>query len=682
MTLLVATPAPGAITTLTNGIKIIRCADYIGAARGTLSTVSDSLSVAGTVVKDEQALSPATTFTGRWSSASDSITIPITDLNYPTDAIYQGFLGLRSEGSTPDNARASEFWNYYLNNIGPTVQFGRDGTLILNNTKVPTSIYEHYSLLSLGGFGLDYGVGATTINIRAWSITNASDPMAWYLDVIYLIPTILNATDDSDVESGGNFAYWLPQPVLDPTAPATDDIDIDIGQFSVLHSLADGTFGFGTEIDLQEADDEDTDEDWNGIFFNDPAEEKSYIAIVGAGSRLIKPETLETIDFSDTTSTPQFAEYVTPKKYILTGLSSLSTQGWAAVDGRWRLYGSTTSPNPSSGAHWYWALGQKRTGLTSGFNSNDPRTYSKVMGNMESFIMTMKCTLESGYPAGGDVGVVMGAVRYTPSVPRYQHGLEIMHKTDGTNTARLASRYSNNDFLSPATMESAGPTTVLGGLSTGGSYWVKIERRYYHWRAKVWLDGDSEPGSWTLEAHEPVIFSSGSFIQYPYTTGWSGSPGSDTFPVTISMDSNTVGSPWTPGGEVVFYSGFSSLSPQWKFSHDDITIEYDPDPAPGGSGDYTGAYFRLEKYDETEDWGTAYISPGALQVLYTNYGAHHFGGNDIDGTDIHGGNIIAWKEAGAKLLQGATYSNVYFRRKTVGPLHLNLRFRAYEEGDA
>lgn len=670
MTLSVATPGPDPITTLENGLKIIRLAEYIGAARGTLSVVSDPLSVAGTVVKEEQAVAPPSTFASQFASVSDSVTIPVADFDFPATYSYAVFMGLRCEGSTPANGRAGEFWNYFNgNNTAPTVRIGFDGSPSFGDVHAPTSIYEHYSLLSLGGF---IGVSATDINIRAWGLTNVADPMAWYLDVMYLVPLSLAASDESNGYSWGSWAYWLPQPVLDISAIATDEVPIDIGRFSVLSSLADGVFQIGTGIDLQESNEENTEFDWNEIFFNEPERETSWITIVGCGSRLIKPQTLETIDFSDTTGTPQWGEYLTSDGYVLTGTGSgVDSEGWAAVSGQFLLRGSGVAPPAGHNFYFYWALGQRRTGLTSTFVSSDPRTYSKVMGDLESFVMTMKCTLTDGYPTGASVQWAVGAVRYTPSVPRYGHALVIEHKTDGTSTAKLASRYTNNESPYEA-MDTGGVVSVLGGLSGGGSYWIKVERRFYHWRAKVWLDGDPEPGSWTLEAHESTIFSTGSPIKYPYTTGWAGSPSSENFPVTLPMDSSIFGSPWTPGGEMVFLDGCTST--HWHFAMDDITVEYDPDPAPGGAGDYTGAYFHIEKYDGSEDWGTAYISPGALQVLYTDYARHHFGGNAINGTDQHGGNFMAWKETGGKLLQGAAYSQFYFRRSAKQPQWGDIKY--------
>ena len=670
MTLSLAVPGADPVTTLDNGVKIIRMADFVGAARGTLSTVSDPLSVAGTVVKDEQAIAPPSTFASTFSSVSDSITIPVAAIGFPAYYGYVNFLGLRCAGSTPANGRAAEFWNYFNNLIGPTVRLGFDGSPSSSNNRVPTSIYEHYSLLNLGGFT---GVSATNLNIRAWSFTNVADPMAWYLDVLYLVPTSLAASDESNGFSYGTWAYWLPQLVLDPGAIATDDVPIDIGQFSVLESLADGVFLFGTGLDAQEAFDENTEFDWKHLFFNEPEREASWLTIVGCGSRLIKPETIETIDFSDTTGTPQWGEYLTPKSYVLTGTgTSIGSEGWAAVSGQFLLRGSASAPPAGHNFYFYWALGQRRTGLTGTFNVNDPRTYTKVMGNLESFVMTMKCTLTDGYPTGTHgVQWAVGAVRYTPSVPRYAHALVIEHTPGGASTAKLASRYSNNESPYSA-MDTGGAISVLGGLSAGGSYWVKVERRWYNWRAKVWLDGDPEPSSWDLEAHESVIFSSGSPIQYPYTTGWSGSPNNENFPVTFPIDSSLFGSPWTPGGEMVFLDGCTST--HWHFAIDDITVEYDPDPAPGGSGTYTGAYYHIEKYDGSVDWGTVYVPPGAIQVLYTDYAAHHFGGNAINGWDIHGGNFAAWKEAGGKLGQAAAYSNFYFRRPARRPLWGDIKF--------
>lgn len=662
MTLTLATPTASPITVLPNGLKIIRCADYVGAARGTLSTVSDSLSVAGTVVKDEQALAAATTFTNRFGSVSDSVTIPIADLAMVAGAEYEAFLGLRSTGSTPIGAKAGETWNYYSNNVGPTVQHGSDGTVRFTNTVVPKSIYEHYSLLDLGFFSATAFTGKTNLNIRAWGITSA-DPISWYLDVLYLVPKFLAGTDDWDLEFYGNFAYYVKQSV---SRPATDAVSNDIGQYSVLYQTHDGVFNDGMGMDIQDSNAERTEFDWNGIFFNDPLQTKSYLTIVGAGSRLIKPQSpLSSFDFSTEAGT--FTQkYDLPDGFIIIGNRAL-TVGWEVSGGAWRVKGPTGTQTNNTNHHW--AIGQWPQRAT--FSSSNPSTFAPQMGPLESFILTMKCTLTSGYPTGGAVSMVAGGVSWTNStsaVIRRLAGIEVRHNTAGTTDARLCYSDGNNTNVLPVDMSGAGFTSVLGGLASGGSYWIKVERRFYHWRAKVWLDGSSEPSSWTLQAYQPIESSlGGSVIQYPWTTGWSGNPAVSALPITLNNNASLT--PFAPGGQFWFYNGFNKVSPQYQFAVNSYQVDYDPDP--DGSGSFTGAYFNLEKYDGSDDWGTVYVPPGALQVLYTDYAPHHFGGNLIDGTDIHGGNFSAWKEAGAKLAQGAAYSQFFFRRKLQNPATFN-----------
>jgi hypothetical protein len=668
LTLTVATPGVDPITTLDNGIKIVRCAEYVGGARGTLSTVADSLSVSGTVVKDEQTLAAATTTANRFGSVSDSVTIPVADFDYPDpDASYVGFLGLRSEGSTPVGAKMGERFQYYLNNVGPSVMLGRDGSVDVFNTRVPKWIYEHYTLVELGGFGPPFDTGVTDINIRAWGITNGADPMSWYLDVLYLVPNVLESSDDNDREFFGAWSFYVRQ---DITLPATDDVTNDIGQYSVLYHTDDGTFQDGEGMDIQTDDDENTESDWHDIFTVEPERESSWVTIVGTGSRLIQPFTVSEFDFSTEAGT--FVQtYELPDGFIMQGERNL-TQGWEVSGGAWRSMGPTSARGFNDND--YWALGQytQRTGFSAG----DPSTYAPQMGPVESFVLTMKLTLTSGFPVGGAFSFVGGGVEWSTSTSaqmRRLAGVEVKHSPGGTTQARLCYSDGHDINVVPDDMAGAGFTTVLGGLGTGGSYWVKVERRFYHWRAKVWLDGSSEPGAWTLEAYQPIENGfGGTIIQYPWLTGWTVFPNVAALPVTLDNSSSLT--PMSPGGMVWFYTGFNSIVPQYQFEMNEIHCDYNPDTAPGGSGTYTGAYYHLEKFDGSEDWGTAYVPPGALQVLYTDYAPHHFGGTVAWGTDIHGGNFMAWRETGGKLLQAAAYSQFFFRRPAREPQWGDLKY--------
>lgn len=665
MTLTVAVPGADPVTTLDNGIKIIRLAEYVGAARGTLSTVADSLSVAGTVVKDEQALAVPTTFANNFSSVADSVTIPVADLNYPAQASYSGFLGLRSEGSTPVGGKALERWNLYFNNAGPTVMLGEDGVVTIANTRVPKSIYEHYTLLDLGGFGPTFNAGVTDLNIRAWGITNVSDPISWYLDVLYLIPNQLANSDESNRQAYGAWTFYPP----DNESPASDSVPNDIGQYSVLYQTVDGVFSDGEGLDIQTSNAENTEFDWHDIFFNEPEREVSWITFVGTGSRCIKPHTISILDFSTIVGT-HVAGMELPDGFILLGDRS-GTQGWELSGGAWRILSSSSTHNTIN-VQRPWSIGQytQRTP----FSAPDPSTYAPQMGPLESFILTIKCTINSA-PTGASMSFVAGGVEWstsTSAIMRRLAGVEIKNNTDGSNQARLC--YSDGSNLNglPGDMSGAGFTSVLSGIGAGSSYWLKIERRFYHWRVKVWADGDAEPSSWTLEAYQPLENGfGGSLVQYPWQTGFSGFPATTSLPITLDNDPNFT--PMSVGGQFWEYAGFNKLNTD-LFEVNEYDVVYDPDPEPGGSGSYTGAYFHIEKYDGSEDWGTAYVPPGALQVLYTDYAPHHFDGNTGEGTDTHGGNFMAWKETGGKLLQGAAYSQFFFRRPARQPLWGDIKF--------
>lgn len=683
MTLTLAAPDATPIRTYPNGLKVVRLTDYIGAARGTLTTVADTAAVAGNVVKDSQTVAVPTTFVNQWTSVADSVTIPVADFAYPAESSYTGYLSLRCEGRPPVNARAREKFNIWNSTSTPNVQIGRDGVEASLFIPVPREHYSCYQMLQLGGFSSFFDSGATDINIRAWGIAGGTW-VAWYLDCLYLIPNQLKDTDTGSSSDPNQFAWYIGQEIQDPAAPATDvDPNTQLGERSTFWIPRDIVTNYSGAWDIQDSDGEETESDWHPFWFgSDPALEVSYIYWVGLCSRLIAYHEIENADFSDTGPDPTPAGpfvqfYVTPQGYRIQVFTGGDMGEYYFADGvmRFRCYIEPTEVPPSyfprgpSSDNDRWSIGALTAKVP--FNSTDPRTYAAEMDSLESYVFTVKCRPIDGIPLTGMRYWWYGErfTRENSAIASIAFGP--MVDIDSSGSATVQFRIAGNTFSADQMFGDV--AAVTGNLSN--DFWVKYEKRLYVWRVKVWLDGDPEPNDWLLQTNEPADYvnsiSGTVILPYPWDTGYpvTGNTSTINEPNRLPDETNnTTGTRgWTPGGMMLLNAGFNQ--PGWRFDQSPIIVEYDPDIE--GSGSYTGANFRLEKYDGTVQWGQVYVDPGMCRVAFSDYAPHHFEGS------THGGNIIAWKEPGGHPLQTAGYSVMSFRRYLQGGIIPLFRPRVF-----
>lgn len=684
MTLTLAEPGADPVRTYSNGLKVVRLTEYIGAARGTLSTVSDPYAVAGSVVKEEQTIAIPTSFTNGFSTVADSVTIPIADLDYPAGSFYTGWVSVRCEGRPPLTARSGEKFNIWLsNNASPALQLGRDGTRVVQFMPIPREHYANYSMLQLGGFGLNDGVGPdvgkTNLNIRAWGIAGSSPSFSMYLDCLYLIPSEIKDTDTGATDEPGDFTWFVGQSVVDPSLPATDDIsNTPLDSHSTFFAPIDVATNTGTGWDIQDSPEEKTEFDWHGNWFASDSElEPSYIYWAALASRLINAHVIDDVDFSDTGPDPSptgpfVQQYETPEGYQMGGLTGGNNGEFYFADQcmRYRTYSVAYGeappsfyPRPTADEDPY-AFGYVMR--RSGFVVTDPRTYAPQASSLESFIVTHKCNPIDGIPSsGGGMAYWIRGARFTAAVTAliYRVWMGAKIDIDTTGDATVQFYFNPNDPVSAPTVAVGSAVAVPDNLGT--AFWVKMERRLYEWRIKIWLDGDTEPASWLLEVLQPsALFntiSGGITMQYPWDTGFPVSGSTTDIDVPNILANPTSGDAtlqgWTMSGAVELGAGFN-ITNGWRFDISPFKIEYDPDSEDEGG--YTGANFQIEKYDESIDWGSVYVDPGMCRVAFSDYAPHHFD------NDTHGGNVIAWRENGAHPLQTAAYGNMSFRRYVQG----------------
>lgn len=673
MTLTLATPAPVGIKTYPNGLKVIRLHEYASSTpRATLSVVTDSDSPAGKAVKDTQELAVATTNTGRGGSAADTISIPVADLEIGADAFYSGYVGIRVMGRPPIGSRAGEVWNSQNLSAGPSVCRVHDST-IFDYYVIPRDFYSGYTLLRVGSFSPFYLGSTVNVKFRAFGITGAN--MEFYLDLLYLIPSSLTALD-----TGGSFSADAFPPLglyssLDPDRDNDNSTNNSIG---TAHSVMpdryyDSVWDWDVSYDLQDNDDEPSVQDWSNIFFSDPSITTSFIYIP-VGSRVINAHTLCSEDFSAWPGNTPLAQYeeVDEGYQIETVVSTFpgtnSNHPPGAWNTEWYLMNDSVQflgPDNSLGVlplgidtFAWWSIGTQtgRAHPVSGNGSSDPRNVAPLLQGFDSIIMTQKVNLLMGH-SGADVEISLGGGRWSAVDTAHQTRVtvtaNVIHHANGTHSIELT---SSGVFAGEHVFVS--PVSVMPGLTPGNSYWVKVEKRYNHWRARCWVDGDAEPSTWDVEGFAPAFVRSTSLgdiaVDYPYNVNW---PSDVTF---IFEDPRywhgypfpgSTYTPWMHEAGITCKAGFNTVN--YEIQVDEITFAYDPN-GDDGNGNHTGAYFRLEKYDGSVSWGAVHVPPRSWRIIMTNLDDHHFA------ADTHGGTMYAWKEAGGHPLQVAAWEDVHF----------------------
>jgi hypothetical protein len=670
---LVPAPATG-VEKRDNGLIVIRCEDYVGAARAGLSTVSDSLSVAGTVVKEEQALAVATNNTqagvaARWTAAADTLAIPIADIaphvsTTPVSPSLSVFVGLKVLGDVPSNARRGKTWAGYTDaGASAGMAWGRDTTL-LTSEAVHGAVWDEQYKFTNSLFSWSTISGNTNLVLKAWGITGGD--IEQYFDVVYLWPS--NANDLATIFTLSYFPTNFKP--FDVGADGTflvdqdqDDTDNILGEqsstayggtnaydFHAISSFADG------QGDHQESNDEPTLYDVNAFGAWDgsngtPVDPKSRL-VVATGSVYI-PETLVVDDDFSSVSSPGLpnANHLLdgPQGYHkFNGLGfsvnhSSGFQGWRQDASQLRcLYG----PNQNGGTpaafwpHGDWCLGNYA--FAFGATPTDPRLFWHTLDGMEDSIQEFTFEI-----VGSDTILLFGFANFSRGVPAIverHYGVEIELTGAGVLQATLGFM-NRSTFITPTGTglpwyPADGPTTINGSYG-GEVYRIKFEKLRYTWRIKIWDDSGSEPGSWTIESHMPIVYTSGfgsigqGIVEYSYLTNWPGDVLHDT----------AVYAPYSRT-DLGFYPAMTAwptitANPETEWIIENYTLTVND---RGGSPDDT--QLAEEKYDFTGQSNSLTIPWGSHRMVESDLIKRHFN------ADVNGYNLLAWKDSGAAEFQG------------------------------
>lgn len=672
---LVGDPGNGNVDVYPSGLIVLRAEDFIGPARGTLAAVSDSASVAGTVVEETQDLAVPTTFSDaspstRWTSSDDTLQIPTSIVSPYMTGEFNAFIAIATikvSGDPPTNARWKQIHTRFrcsdASGGGAAAGFawGSD-TDYISAADFKTSLwgpqYKHTDpqLLFWGDFS-----GATNITVRAWTVTGGT--LEYLIDMVYLLPW------DQQLMSLLHFSSSFPPFSVRQNGVVfadqdNDDTDNVIGQFSVGTIPREGPFSGGTfdspsSTDFQEADDEPTvyditDGTWS---LQDPPfsllDPKSWMNLLAA-PHYLPTSTLIDDDFSGAALSGGGTMFPTaPNGYLMSGENGNfggpghpnGTSGWTrdgAGNMRCSIVRSSAVPTGTYGAPFPRAHAAMTFGLeewdyyTNGPTpSSDPRDYYPMLTDLQDFVLesTFACDV------AGEVTAMYGFESWGADFDAAATGLLdnayglCLDLSGATLTAFLRgshTAYGNNDF------DVFSSTSTLTTGYTPGDVWnVKVERRRYRLRAKVWASGGGEPGSWTFDEYMPAHFNNQAssvfgWIQYPYDANWPGDNDHDNLIEIYALNQQSrVGVMCMPHqtspDQIVSTQYFTlTLEPEGSSLVDMLVAEEDYDGS-NHSNDVTIPYSSIP-------------SPRFVEGTLRN---RHFG------ADSNGFNVFAWKDGGA-----------------------------------
>lgn len=695
----------------------VRCADYVGPARGTLSVVSDALSLAGDVVRDTQSIPVQTTNTSiatQFGDAAlaDSVRITVADLPLDPTVRYAVYASSRQEGDPPTNARSRMTWMHYGNHEADGtagfwawgIQTGSGSGYISNPFRyLARPVVPNYIIYFAGGV---WARGSETyIKLRSWGIDGGDQ--ATYFDMVYFVP-------ERDLPS--NPGNWLAADFLINGGDMplrfgingtliqdhdNDDTSItweDGLKFSVMKWWDPFVpQGIGGLEDYQENDDEPSMVDvnsaggaWNtaGTQPWEVVDPKSSLAYISGTTHIVE-DTIVAETFPSFVrrkpSTPTIGNWGFIGALGGAGLWGYnSSEGWVVIG----QHSSFTFDDSETYFPRYWdpdvsgvfryvapagevnnwkhsiVWGNETRNQSSYFSETltDPRTHHATIRFKNATLMA-KGEFDVVQESYFEVGTVKTAL-VTAGGSFFNHNVLASLALDSSGDLELSIYCDVSGTDATDNVVLASPVSVGSGYTAGDEWWVKVDKRLYHYRAKAWKDGDTEP-DWQVEAFEPILKNETAGVEtvlYEWDDNWLGDVTNDAV-LAGPTDSEQLFHSWyNPQVRAGVGNGMAAMN------IDCSAMEVTHSPGDGDPGDVTT---KTVKYD-----GSVVLD----EEVTIPYGSHYWVYNP-ETLNRHffavGGSaatfdIWAWKEAGFPPLTPAILSRVWERR-----LHKRRRPQIY-----
>lgn len=229
--------ADAAFKVYPGGVIVLRCSDWLGPARGTLSTEADATSACGTVVRDTQLVADSVydTWTGvsdaAFLSADDTLVVDLSELPFEDGFRYMLLLSFKIEGDWDgDNGQTSRGGSQDFFGGGCDLRFYGDQFQAPSDTASDPLNYKfrlspNYRIGAFGGsFAIGPVDGTEVLHFRAYSQDGCTTE--WLLDQLYLVPamTVTGEWNEDDIEViQGQHGTFSGKYVLDPDDESLPD---------------------------------------------------------------------------------------------------------------------------------------------------------------------------------------------------------------------------------------------------------------------------------------------------------------------------------------------------------------------------------------------------------------------------------------------------------------------------
>ena len=672
------------------GVIVLRASDWLGPARGTLSTEADSRSCAGTVVRDTQLVSvPSGNIFNDLTAmgdAEDTLQIDLSQLPVESEMRYTLVFSALIEGDwNPTNITSNR--NTVCTSLGRAAAlhwFG-DSLFFLSESDFAVMacyprLMQHYVLTQSNGIIGDV-VGNEVIHIRAYGMDGTT--IEWLLDQVYLMPHTGGSTDGWTFQ---DFVF-LDGAYADSTDKVFNDEHIDgadggdlFGKFTVhpQNFAMDGAIPFygdpggGDYQRKVDADDaeyyiEITDADFRTLL-NSATDAQGTAHAYGAHGHWLTSPILWVDDPFDRT---------------------LNDGDFSGADDHFS--GFTWGDTPE-GITWHESPNSIRrsrgpftdtsgTGLRYGasmWTDGAGKAWMHVRRKAESDSTPSTAFLETWMGPGGstDKGYlaldnlsITGKFTLEEQSSLPTTGSALPYIMVGTNTDQ-ASVFANFGILWDITtrtwsVNQLGPIATIHGPVDISGWWAdgvavawRLEIQRYVLRVKVWEASDPEPSSWDYEDFRAVKIGPSTYDDYNYAddlgTAWN-----EVDELTFQCQINTG---VLPGVNI------ENLKVSWE----DIKIQTNlGDDELGSIDNATTTFFQMEKPKGTPV-GDIEIPVGAQYLVY--WGARIWTVVDEFDEVVLAWAMKAWNPTDAPLMQRAETSFWWFR-SVHGGLPTIVRYR-------
>lgn len=666
------------------GAIALPAVDWIGAARGTLSTESDSRSITGTVVRDTQKVSTANLIdtSTSMSAADDTLTIDLADIPIEVNVTYLLCFSILTEGNWDSTVSAT---NRAMNQQelmrGAALRWFGDSSWTSESDAtgilyVPR-LMPHYSIVASNGL-MGTSSGTHVLSIRAYSMTGTT--IEWLLDQVFFLPVATFGVTVGDWESTD---FQIVSGDIDQglTVDGADGGD-NLGKFTVQglsHITADSmTFGASGGGDYQKKDDADDAEYSLHVFTDDgqsiedsrkafPNNEPVASYCYGVHGPFLVPHTEWMNDpFSRTIGDGNFAganNHFETSNYWGTSPEGFKWKPGPSGNSVWGPFTDSLQTGERYGNAVYTDgskavihIRRKAEPDDSPFRGN---TYlwlgpNAVVPDADEFAHIEADNLswsgkfsavENAYVIGLDspnspgYNIQLGLMQSGQSVvPTYYLGFDVVART-------WAFKDVFNNFLVSE--------TSLGFWTGAAEVGFRIEVYRYRVRARVWDASGAEPSTWDYDNFRRLYNNS---TAYPYT-------GQNQLNIW-----NREADLFSP--HIRCYTGVRDGTPieDLQVWFDDMKVEHNTGGEHGADeDDPTSTHFQME-HPDGNILGEIEIPYGAQQIVY--WGAKDFTefvvGDDPYIEFAH----KAWSETGAPAMQRAetlwwVLRSVHFNGKAV-----------------